>query len=93
MDHNAKYLCRLIEKAPIMSMKKDEMIAFMSKHEIYISNPIPKKSVLLEKILIVLKNIEKQYAIDSMTEKTGYSILRLPPYQCLLNPIEMAWNQ
>ena len=46
--------------------------------------------MLLKKILIVLKNIEKQYAIDSMAEKTGYSILRLPSYQCILNPIEMA---
>ena len=74
-------------------MKKDEMIAFMSKHDIEIPNPIPTKSVLLEKILIILENIEKQYAINSMAEKTGYSILRLPPYHCILNPIELAWNQ
>ena len=49
--------------------------------------------MLLEKILIVFKNIEKQYAIDSIAEKTSYSVLPLPPYQCILNPIEMAWNQ
>ena len=28
-----------------------------------------------------------------MAEKGGYSVLRLPLYQCILNPIEMAWNQ
>ena len=32
-------------------MKKDEMIAFMSKHNIEILNMIPTKSVLLEKIM------------------------------------------
>ena len=93
MDYNAKYLCRLIEKAPVMNMKKDEMIAFMSKHNIEIPNPVPTKSVLLEKILIILKTIEKKYVIDSMANTAGYSVLRLPPYHCILNPIEMAWNQ
>ena len=73
---NAKYHCRFIEKASTMNMKKDEMIAFMSKHDIDIPNPIPTKSVLLEKILIIFENIEKQYVIDSLVEKAGYSVLR-----------------
>ena len=76
-----------------MDMKENEIIAFMSKHDIEIPNPIPAKSVLLEKILIILKNIEKQYVIDYMVEKARYSVLRLPPYYCTLNPIEMAWSQ
>ena len=46
---NVKYHCIFIEKAPTMNMKKDEMIAFMSKHDIKIPNLIPTKSVLLEK--------------------------------------------
>ena len=87
MDYNAKYICRLIEKAPIMNMKKDEMIAFMSKYNTEIPNPVPTKSVLLEKILIILKNIEKQNVIDSMAKTAGYSVLQLPPYHYILNPI------
>ena len=69
-------------------MKKDEMIAFMSKHNIETLNMIPTKSVLLKKI--IFKNIKKWYAIDSMSEKVGYSVLRLSPYHFILNPIEMA---
>ena len=38
-------------------MKTDEMITFMSKQNIEILNMIPKKLVLLEKI--ILKNIKK----------------------------------
>ena len=68
-------------------MKKDKMIAFMSKHNIETLNMIPAKSVLLEKI--IFKNIKKQYAIDSMSEKVGYSVLRLSPYRFILNPVEM----
>ena len=56
---NAKYHTRFIEKALTMNMKKDEMIAFMSKYNIEILNPIPTNLVLLEKIFN--KNIEKQY--------------------------------
>ena len=58
MVDDAKYYRRFIEKAPTMNMRKDEMIVFMSKHEIEIPNPIPTKLVLLEKIW--KKNIEKQ---------------------------------
>ena len=64
------------------------MIAFMSKHDIEILNIIPTKSVLLKKN--ILKNIEKQYVIDSMSEKVGYSALRLSPCRFLLNSIDMA---
>ena len=90
---SAKYHCRFIEKAPTMNMKKGETIAIMSKHDIEIPNPVPTKLVLLEKILIILKDIEKQYVIDCMTEKALYSVLRLPPYHCILNPMELARNQ
>ena len=85
--NSAKDRCRFIEKAPTMNMGKGEMIAVMSKHDIEIPNPVPTKSVLLEKILTILKIIE-QYVIDSMAEKAG-----LPPYHCILNPIELAWNR
>ena len=42
---NSKYHSRFILQ------EKDEMIAFMSKHNIEILNMIPTKSVLLEKII------------------------------------------
>ena len=90
---SAKYHCRFIAKATTMKMKRGEVIAAMSKHDIEISNPVPTKLVLLEKILMILKNIVKQYVIDCITEKARYSVLRLPLYHCILNPTELAWNQ
>ena len=58
-----------------MNMKKDEMIAFMLKHNTEIPNPFPVKPVLLEKIRE--KKLKEQYVIDSMGEKVSYSLLRL----------------
>ena len=33
----------------------------------------------------------KKYIIDEMANQKGLQILRLPPYHCSLNPIELAW--
>lgn len=32
------------------------------------------------------------YVIDEIAKKAGKSILRLPPYHCELNPIELVWS-
>jgi hypothetical protein len=33
------------------------------------------------------------YSIDKMVERSGREVLRLPPYHCKLNPIELVWAQ
>jgi transposase len=33
------------------------------------------------------------YVIDRMVQETGREVLRLPPYHCNLNPIELIWAQ
>ena len=50
MVDDAKYHSRFIEKGPIINMRNDELIEFISKHGTEIPNQIPTKSVLLEKI-------------------------------------------
>ena len=36
---------------------------------------------------------EERYAIDEIAKTFGHEVVRLPPYHCELNPIEMAWAQ
>ena len=50
MFDNAKYHSRLVETSPTMNTRKDQMIAFMKKHDIGIPEPVPMKAVLLERI-------------------------------------------
>ena len=33
------------------------------------------------------------YAIDEIAKAAGHEVVRLPPYHCELNPIEIAWAQ
>ena len=32
------------------------------------------------------------YAVDKMAENAGHTMVRLPPYHCIFNPIEMLWG-
>lgn len=42
-----------------------------------------------------VKNMDtfNKYIVDNIADKSGCTILRLPPYHCMLNPIEMIWTQ
>ncbi|KAG5887104.1 hypothetical protein JTB14_000737 [Gonioctena quinquepunctata] len=55
-----------------------------------IPEKIPTKKVLLA--AIKQRNFKKEYIIDSMCESRGHILLRLPPYYCVFNPIEMVWT-
>ena len=38
-------------------------------------------------------NVSPKYAVDEMAKAAGHEVVRLPPYHCELNPIELAWLQ
>ncbi|XP_050065515.1 uncharacterized protein LOC126554479 [Aphis gossypii] len=50
--------------------------------------------VIRELIPIVnrLKPMHNKYVIDEMVKTHNKDVLRLPPYHCELNPIELAWS-
>ena len=43
--------------------------------------------------LIVASSPTPKYIVDEMAKAAGHEIVRLPPYHCELNPIELAWSQ
>ena len=36
-------------------------------------------------------NVEKLYRVDKLAKAAGHEIIRLPPYHCKFNPIELLW--
>ena len=88
---NVSYHFRILEKISNTSTRKDEIINFMKKHSITIPQPIHVKAVLFD--LVNKANLRKKFVVDSLAEKHGHIVVRLPPYHCVFNPIEMAWNQ
>lgn len=50
------------------------------------------KKELLKKAAEIAPQYDK-YLIYEMARSNGIEILRLPPYHCKLNPIELVWAQ
>lgn len=87
---NASYHSRLKDKVPTSANNKEEIKDFLTKQELYFEDFYTKKQ-LLE--VLKTKTFPKSYVIEHLAEKFGHTILRLPPYHCIFNPIELIWAQ
>lgn len=52
--------------------------------------------IWLAELLSIVKRHKthyETYVIDDIAQAAGHKVLRLPPYHCELNPIELVWAQ
>ncbi|GLH15036.1 Uncharacterized protein GBIM_19437 [Gryllus bimaculatus] len=68
-------------------MSKRKMMLFYSPVLCFKSTLLNCESISV----LQLKPKNKIYKIDELFTSRGHSVIRLPPYMCELNPIEMAW--
>lgn len=80
---------RRVEKTPTMAWRKAEMQNWLRSKNIAFEEK-ETKAHLMEKVKTI-KNDYQSYVIDEMAKAKGVTILRLPPYHCELNPIELIW--
>ena len=90
---NAPIHSRVCNPRPNISWKKEDIVNFMSKHNIPLPDPLPIKPVLIQLIREKLGSRVKRYAIDELALLHGHVVLRLPPYHCIFNPIEQVWSE
>jgi transposase len=60
----------------------------------YVELP-PIKEILKPELMLQvqkLKRANNNYAIDNLVQEYGHDIVRLPPYNADLNPIEFVWS-
>ncbi|XP_076545701.1 uncharacterized protein LOC143305550 [Osmia lignaria lignaria] len=88
---NAPYHSVQINKPPSTYSKKQEMILWLVTNNIP-HTPEMRKHQLLE-LIKKNKNPEKMFKVDETLKSHGHSVLRLPPYMCELNPMELAWSK
>ncbi|XP_077497999.1 uncharacterized protein LOC144108701 [Amblyomma americanum] len=88
---NAPYHSVGIEKAPTKSTRKAGIQLWLTKKGV----PWSQHMVRIELLELSQKlNIPSVvYRIDTLTATHGYEMLRLPPYHCEFNPIELVWSQ
>jgi transposase len=87
---NAPYHSALLDKEPVFSNTKKQMQEWLIKQNILLDEKLTK--LKLWDIIKPLLTKKKKYVIDNILESKGYEVLRLPPYHCQYNPIEMAWG-
>ncbi|KAJ8953023.1 hypothetical protein NQ318_015385 [Aromia moschata] len=87
---NASYHSKQIEKIPNKSSKKADIQKFLNSHGVQYDKK-DKKEQLLD--LVKKSNFKKRYVIDELAKDHGHTVLRLPPYYCIFNPIELIWSQ
>lgn len=87
---NASYHSRIKPdtKVPTTSTKKADIIEFMECKGMEVP-PKATRKILLQ--MIKEKKFENEYFIDNFFKSRGHTVLRLPPYYCVFNPIEMVW--
>lgn len=88
---NASYHSVIVDKAPTTATRKGDMQKWLDDHHI----PYDKTSLKAElyEIIKLHKSRTLRYEIDEIAESRGHKGVRLPPYHCQFNPIELIWAQ
>lgn len=87
---NAPYHSRQIDKMPTQANKKHEIINWLRDNGENVDDSILKIELLK---LLKTKKKPKRYVIDEMAAEYGHIVLRIPPYHCQYNAIELIWAQ
>ncbi|XP_040061690.1 uncharacterized protein LOC120836726 [Ixodes scapularis] len=86
---NAPYHSRKAEAVPTTATKKGEIQQWLSSKNLDWTATMKKKDLL--SIVATVKDSYTKYEVDVMATDAGHTVLRLLPYHCELNPIELIW--
>jgi len=87
---NVPYHSVKTEQSPTTSWKKADIIQWLESKGAE-TTPEMIKFDLME-IVRRIKHKYDLYVVDEEAKKQNKIVLRLPPYHCELNPIEMSWS-
>lgn len=88
---NAPYHSVQKDKAPTTSNRKIEIITWLQNKGVKADNSMLKKELL--RLVSIHKPPTPRYIIDEIAKEMGHTVIRLPPYHCHYNAIELIWAQ
>jgi len=88
---NASYHSSLLEDYPKSNSRKMDVQQWLREKNIDFS-PVETLDELRAKVKLAMPR-EKIYKLDQLTHQMGHEVVRLPPYHCQYNPIELIWAQ
>lgn len=88
---NASYHSKYKEGVPNSKSRKADVLLWLREKDI----PHNPTSLLPELLSIVKQHRYKYqfYELDILASLMGHEVIRLPPYHCQYNPIELIWAQ
>lgn len=89
---NAPYHSMKCERLPIQSWSKNKIISWLQSKQIPLESDNMLKRELFD-LASKYKGAYDKYVVDEMAKAYNITVLRLPPYHCELNPIELIWSQ
>lgn len=88
---NAPYHSVLAESYPKANEKKGNVQKWLPEKGVEYS-PLETLSELRERVKLLVPR-QKIYELDQIALEMGHEVVRLPPYHCQYNPIELIWAQ
>ncbi|GBP94823.1 hypothetical protein EVAR_91221_1 [Eumeta japonica] len=88
---NAPYHSVQVNKPPNQSNRKSELVKWLSENRVTADITMLKTELIA--LVLRHKPPTPTYALDEMVKKKGHQVLRLPPYHCQYNAIELIWAQ
>jgi transposase len=85
------YHGKQVDKPPTKSSLKKDMLEYLRRHGVPCEEGMRKFTLFSLVAKIYPK--EKVYHIDMLFAAHCHTVIRLPPYMCDLNPIELAWHR
>lgn len=87
---NAPYHSIKLEKLPNQQWNKAQLIEWLQTKG-KAADMSMLKAELMQSVALIKENFNK-YLIDEKAKEHNKTVLRLPPYHCELNPIEIVWS-
>ncbi|KAM7281660.1 uncharacterized protein ISCGN_006325 [Ixodes scapularis] len=88
---NAPCHSRRLEAVPTTSSRKELIQGWLTSKGIAWDAKMLKRQLL--EIVSSVKPQYVKYRVDTAAERAGCTVVRLPPYHCEFNPIELIWAQ
>jgi transposase len=86
---NASYHSMKLNKCPTSNTRKGDIVAWLKENNISFS-PHEIRTELLIRVKMN-KPLHPTYELDQIANEMGHQVIRLPPYHCQYNPIELIW--
>ncbi|XP_075730481.1 uncharacterized protein LOC119185563 [Rhipicephalus microplus] len=88
---NAPYHSVRLKRVPTSSSRKADIQSWLTEKNIAFSQDQLKAELL--DLVNDHKKMFSAYRVDVLAKAAGHDVVRLPPYHCEFNPIELIWSQ